>query len=248
MFLHIEQLPAKPGSVLMREDFDLLQAAERGDLPPTLRFYEWEEPTISLGFHQDASVLDDERISHAKQMWVRRPTGGAAVMHSQELTYSIILSGCTGQGDGSLVQQFVSEAIAKGLQRIGVAAEADARGEPMTALPNRISCFVRTSRWEVTAYSKKIVGSAQRRLTNAILQHGSILVGNDHLRIVDFLLMRNEPDREKLRNKLAEKATSASEQLGRVVSPGELRVPIAEAFTEVFSRFPIATARLTEDR
>ena len=233
MKLQIRQEPPRAGFALMAEDMALLEQAERGELEPTLRFYEWSQPTVSLGFHQPEQVLDAERLRAARMPWVRRPTGGAAVLHSEELTYAIVIPDVAGAS--ARVQELVSRAIALGLRDIGVEADADSRGEPLTALPNRSSCFVRTSRWEVTARGRKIVGSAQRRLTRALLQHGSILTGDDHLRITDFLRVSNEAERESLRRKLAEKATSVAAELGHAVSTDTLRAALTASFSRVFA-------------
>jgi lipoate-protein ligase A len=236
--LSVTQDGKLPGQTLMDEDARLLQAADEGIIGPTLRFYEWDVPTLSLGYHQDAAVLDGERLEASHVPWVRRPTGGAAVLHSEELTYAIVLPNCGAPGAASVVQEYVSKAIALGLRRAGVAADVDSRGEPLSALPNRTSCFVRTSRWEVTASGRKIVGSAQRKLARGLLQHGSILTGEDHLRIVDFLRMSDDSSREALRTKLRGKATSASTELSRPVDPSELRMMMAGSFLEVFAEFP----------
>ena len=233
----LQQEPKTPGSILMAQDHDLLERAERGECGPVLRFYEWEQPTISLGFHQNDESLDREQLAAAGVPWVRRPTGGAAVLHSEELTYAVILPIGVQAGESTLVQEFVARAIARGLRDVGVAADVDERGEPLSALPNRVSCFVRTSRWEVTARGRKLVGSAQRKLTRAILQHGSILTGDDHLRIVQFLRVKDDASRSLLRARLESKSTSVSQELGRTIEPSDLREAMARNFTEVFAAF-----------
>lgn len=235
----VEQEPAKPGTVLMAEDRELLERAEQGEIGPTLRFYEWEVPTLSIGFHQGEDGLELARLSEARVPWVRRPTGGAAVLHSEELTYAVVLPRGAESGGSAVVQEAVARAISAGLRSIGVAAETDARGEPLSALSNRISCFVRTSRWEVTAGGRKIVGSAQRKLSRAILQHGSILTGDDHLRIVELLRLTDDQARASLRDRLAAKSTSVSAELGRRVTPSELREPMERAFRECFASMAI---------
>jgi lipoate-protein ligase A len=219
----------------MAEDMALLEQAERGESEATLRFYEWSEPTVSLGFHQPERVLDTERLRAARTPWVRRPTGGAAVLHSEELTYAIVIPDVADARASARVQELVSRAIALGLRDVGVEADADSRGEPLTALPDRSSCFVRTSRWEVTARGRKIVGSAQRRLTRALLQHGSILTGDDHLRIADFLRLPSEAERETLRRRLSEKATSVAAELGHAIPMAVLRHALTASFSRVFA-------------
>jgi lipoate-protein ligase A len=234
--LRVVQEPAKSGATLMEEDRHLLERAERGEVGTIVRFYEWDTPTISLGYHQSEDQLDMDCLTAAHMLWVRRPTGGAAVLHSEELTYALVLSNCEGPRAAARVQELISRAIAGGLRALGVAADVDERGEPLSALPNRVSCFVRTSRWEVTVKGRKIVGSAQRKLPGAILQHGSILTGNDHLRITDFLRMKDEESRILLRERLEKKATSIRNELGHSVPIGDVRNAMAESFTAIFSR------------
>ena len=245
MEISILQIPPREGSVLMVEDLAMLEHADRGCLVPTLRFYEWSQPTISLGFHQNEDILDSQQLAEVHMPWVRRPTGGAAVLHSDELTYSIVVPDAADAASSARVQEFVSRAIVAGLRAIGVDAETDARGEPLSALPNRSSCFVRTSRWEVTVHGRKIVGSAQRKLTRALLQHGSILVGDDHLRIVNFLRIANASERETLRQKLSFKATSITAELGRRISVEALRSVLAKSFQQTFqSEMPTETTAI----
>lgn len=227
--LRIIQDGADDGDRLMAADLALLQQAAESGSDPVLRFYTWMMPTISLGFHQSEDVLDHDRMTRDHTPWTRRPTGGAAVLHSDELTYAIVASSGDA-GAGQRLQQYVSASIAEGLRALGVPADVDARGEPLSALPNRTSCFVRTSRWEVTARGRKLVGSAQRKLGNAYLQHGSILMGDDHLRIVDYLAMTDEASRELLRERLRSRATTIAEELGHRVSQDELRSSLAQSF------------------
>jgi len=221
------------GPVLMLQDRELLEKAERGELEPTLRFYEWSEPTVSLGFHQSEGILDRMRMKETEVPWVRRPTGGAAVLHSEELTYAIVIP--DGGSASARIQERVSRAIAEGLRAVGVDAVVESRGEPLTALRNRSSCFARTSRWEVTVRGRKIVGSAQRKLSRALLQHGSVLTGPDHLRIADFLRLPSEDERTILRKRLTERSTCVADELGHAVPVERLREALAASFRRVFA-------------
>jgi lipoyl(octanoyl) transferase len=245
--LRVVQEPSKSGAVLMAEDSEYLQRAEAGEIGPILRFYEWDEPTVSLGYHQKPETLDEERLMAAGTPWVRRPTGGAAVLHSEELTYAIVVPGIRDSADGATIQESVGRAIAAGLKAVGVRAECVERGEPLAALSNRASCFVRTSRWEVTASGKKLVGSAQRRLANALLQHGSILVGDDHLRIVDFLAMSDETMRASLKERLRSKATCISAELGAVPVMINLRTALAGSFVATFAELSLGERKVRQD-
>ena len=236
--LKIFQDNADHGQALMDRDQQLLDAARAGEQATVVRFYTWSEPTISLGFHQKTDLLQLDVMQEAGVPWVRRPTGGAAVLHSEELTYAIIVPDVLSPGFASKIHELVGRSIANGLRELGVKAQLDSRGEPMSALPNRESCFVRTSRWEVTVDGRKMVGSAQRMLGSALLQHGSILTGRDHLRIVEFLNMESEKAKEVLRGKLAVKSTSIEQELNRTIPENSVREAMERSFHEVFSSLP----------
>jgi lipoyl(octanoyl) transferase len=235
MTISIFQEPAASGSVLMARDYELLMAATDDSQEIIVRFYKWDCPTLSLGYHQKLDILDPVRMEAEGVPWVRRPTGGAAVLHSDELTYAIVVPNAGGHGSSALIHELVGRAIADGLCDIGVDAKLDPRGEPLSALPNRTTCFVRTSRWEVTVGGRKMVGSAQRILGNGLLQHGSILTGNDHLRIVDLLKLSSEDDRKTMRERLAARSTSVEQELGKRVPESEIRRAMEESFRRVIS-------------
>lgn len=237
MKLIVRQDGPTPGQFLMDRDFHDLEAASKGEFGPCLSLYEWEVPTFSLGYHQSEDKIDRGRMAAAGVPLVRRPTGGAAVLHSEELTYSIVVPEAEDLRAGNLLLEYVGRAITSGLRAIGVDAELDERGEALSPLGNRTSCFVRTSRWEVAVKGKKIVGSAQRRLGPALLQHGSILTGNDHLRIVEFLSVSGEDERSLLRKRLAEKATCVEAEIGPGGHAAALRVALERSFREMFVEF-----------
>ena len=233
--LEIRQEPAQEGDVLMATDAALLERAARGEQGALLRFYEWVCPTVSLGFHQSDEVLDREAMQREGIPWVRRPTGGAAVLHSEELTYCLILPPNHPFQRARSALQHTGQALAQGLCALGIAAELAVRGHPWENLPDRTSCFIRTSRWEVCVQGKKIVGSAQRLLNGALLQHGSILCGPDHLRLVQFLRLPSQRVRHDLSSRLRAASTSVSEELGRPVDMTQLRQEMAQAFQEEFA-------------
>lgn len=235
MKLTVRQDGPLPGTFLMDRDRNELECAAQHGWGPCFTVYEWEVPTLSIGFHQEVSRLDTERLSREQVPLVRRPTGGAAVLHSEELTYAIVVPGMLDVRAGNLLQEYVGRAISDALNRVGVPAELDERGEALTPLVNRTSCFSRTSRWEIAVQGKKIVGSAQRRHGDALLQHGSILLGDDHLRIVNFLSVSSDADRELLRTRLEAKSTCVRREIGAIEIRDTLREELANAFT---SRFP----------
>ncbi len=183
----IEDGPAS-GVVNMATDEAILRATESlalcGAAPaqapsPTLRIYSWERPTVSIGYRQDLSAF----TGPANIPVVRRITGGRAVLHDSEVTYSIVApkgSSLYGLGIGGAYLA-VSSAIAAALNEVGVEAELtrSKRTGAMGGGAGSGACFQSAARSEVTVGGKKIVGSAQRRFKGAFLQHGSILFDVD---------------------------------------------------------------------
>ncbi len=152
----------------------LASAAERGTA--SLRFYGWSEPTLSLGYFQ---AFDDRRqhIPSRDCPVVRRQTGGGAILHDQELTYSLALPVAHPLAtDAMRLYTAVHEALRATLarQRISVTLCADEREVPRDEQP--FLCFARRARGDVLLGSSKVCGSAQRRRRGALLQHGSLLL------------------------------------------------------------------------
>jgi len=170
-----------PGSapLNMAKDEAILRGLENGQGLPTLRLYEWRRPAISVGRYQAADTLNRGAQESGVQV-VRRITGGRAVLHNMELTYSVVCDarhelftyGIRG------AYRAISRCIVGALKDIGVGAELSLVGSA-GAGGKRDSCFHVPARFEVTAGGRKIVGSSQRRFKRALLQHGSILFGMD---------------------------------------------------------------------
>jgi lipoate-protein ligase A len=195
----------------MRRDRALLAAAEVG-AEPVLRLFAFEPHGITLGAREDAErTLDLERCRADAVPWAVRPTGGRAIFHAEEWTYSLAAPIPDPEWGGSQREAYLrtSGAIAASLRRLGVPAEL-ARGE--RALDGRAAagaCFASTARHEIEIEGRKLVGSAQRRTLTGLLQQGSILLGWGHLRLADYL--RLEPSaRAELRERLASRSAEAS--------------------------------------
>jgi len=146
--------------------------------PPTLRFYQWERPSISIGYFQKASDVNLDYCGKKGFPLVRRLTGGRAILHDEELTYS--LSSYTGSTlfKDCLIETYtvISNALLRGLQLNGIHARISFR-KKRSEHHNNPSCFTSMSFGEITANKKKIIGSAQKRYKNGFLQHGSLLLG-----------------------------------------------------------------------
>ncbi len=150
-----------------------------------LRLYRWASPTASFGRNEPArGRYDLEAAQRARIEFVRRPTGGRAVLHDRELTYAVALPVTSGMSLRA-VYQMVNEGLVKALGALGVpAAMASAEGRALS--PAAGPCFRRPSEGEVTVEGRKLVGSAQARIGSAILQHGSLLLGPGQERLADL--------------------------------------------------------------
>jgi lipoate-protein ligase A len=199
----------------MRRDASLLAAAEAG-APPVLRLFSFVPHGITLGMGQDpARQLDLERCARDGVAWAARPTGGRAIFHADEWTYSLASPIAHPDWGGSLdaVYARVSALLIASLRRLGVPAEwaAGATRSPAlagSAAATAAPCFASTARHEVEIGGRKLIGSAQRRTRSAVLQQGSVLLGPGHLRLADYLAIA-DPDRARVRQRLEEASSHA---------------------------------------
>lgn len=205
----------------MRRDAALLAAAERG-APPVLRVFGFAPPGITLGRNQDPSrELDAGRCAADGVDWAVRPTGGRVIFHAQEWTYAFAAPNDHPEWGGRLDEAYrrASALVLRALVRLGVpagmvprralAAASGPRGRGVAADP----CFASTARHEVVVEGGKLVGSAQRRTARAYLQQGSILLGDGHLRLADYLAVPDDR-RETVREALRRAAGPAERWLG----------------------------------
>ncbi|WP_392532121.1 biotin/lipoate A/B protein ligase family protein [Nostoc sp. C117] len=166
-----------PGKVQMAIDRWLLEQHQQRNHPPTLRFYTWSPPAISLGYHQRQypEYWQDLIWQGEKLDLVRRPSGGRAVLHQGDLTYAVVTSGLTG----SRLQMYekICQFLIQGWRSLGVELHYGTEGRGYIHNPN---CFgTATSADLVLPDGVKLIGSAQLRRSGAILQHGSIRLQPD---------------------------------------------------------------------
>ncbi len=170
----------------MAVDEELLARAQAGERTPTLRFYTWDPPAVSLGRFQKMTeaVNVDACRKHGFDI-VRRITGGRAVLHRSELTYSIVspIDNPLFPSNVHGTYKVIAQGLLAGLGILGIPAEMVSRGSRHSQLvyshAKDPSCFSSPSWYEIVVNGKKIIGSAQRRLSGAFLQHGSILISYD---------------------------------------------------------------------
>ncbi|MFW5952079.1 MAG: lipoate--protein ligase family protein [Gemmatimonadota bacterium] len=189
---------AADGATNMAIDQALLDAVADG-APPVVRLYRWSPATLSFGRNQPTRGLYDEAAAAGRGIaFVRRPTGGQAVLHDRELTYAVVAPVAV-IGKPRAAYRRINEALVAGLGRLGLeAAVAGGFGQsvPPGAMPGARpgsapswmeACFRRPERGEVVVGGKKLVGSAQRTESRTILQHGSILMGGSQSPVEELL-------------------------------------------------------------
>lgn len=208
----------------MAVDEAIMTAHRDGQVPPTLRFYAWNPPTLSLGYSQSfAREVDRDACQRHGVAWVRRATGGRAVLHHRELTYSVVVSESLLPGGILPTYLKISTGLLRGLKECGVEAALTAPGLKEHELS--AACFDAPSAYELTVDGKKLVGSAQVRHDGVILQHGSILTDFDADLLAGVLKVRDEESRPRLARVLESRAISLRHVLGREPEWG----PLAEA-------------------
>lgn len=224
--------PAR-GAWNMALDEAILEASAAGESLPTLRLYAWQPACLSLGHGQPLADVDMERLSNHGWDVVRRPTGGRAILHTDELTYAVIGPKDEPRLVGDILTSYkrISGALMAALAIIGLPVQAQPQSP---SLPNRSPdpvCFEVPSNYEITAGGKKLVGSAQARRAEGVLQHGTLPLHGDLSRITQALVYASETERRQAAEKLLARATTAESVLGRSVSWEEA----AEAFVQAFS-------------
>ena len=222
----------------MAIDEALLLSHSMGQIPPTLRFYGWNLPTVSIGYFQKAaSEIDLSACQARKVTVVRRLTGGRAVLHDAELTYSIVV-----KEDYPLLPKtitasyrYLSEGVLAGLRQLGADVQMTT---PRSAYGQKVkhagsaACFDSPSHYEITYEGRKLVGSAQVRKQGVILQHGSILIRFSPETVAAVLQLPSIQMREKITALLGQRATSMEEILGRRVNYAELGSILLPAFSQ----------------
>ncbi|HTY08387.1 MAG TPA: biotin/lipoate A/B protein ligase family protein [Candidatus Edwardsbacteria bacterium] len=157
---------------------EVLAGSVRQGGAATVRFYGWNPPAISLGYNQRADEIDLAACAAAGIDVVRRPTGGRAVFHRDEFTYSVAAPGDHPLLGGAVLATYrtIAAALIAGLRGLGIEAEMVRSEAGAPAAQRMASCFAAAGRYEVTAGGRKIVGSAQRRIDGVLLQQGSLLL------------------------------------------------------------------------
>jgi lipoate-protein ligase A len=219
----------------MAVDEAILEATVEGNVPPTLRLYAWQPPCLSLGYAQPVADVDKERLAGLGWELVRRPTGGRAILHTDELTYAVIGPQREPRLQGSILESYqrISQALLAALRLLGLPAQAHAlQSENPNGDAKGPVCFEVPSNYEIIVYGKKLVGSAQARKREGVLQHGTLPLWGDLTRITQALCFKDENERGGAVGRLKARATTVEEIL-------RYRVPwdeAAQAFVSAFEQ------------
>src|SRR3989338_2358818 len=222
----------------MALDVAIASAVEKGASPPTLRLYGWKSPTLSIGYSQRTDKKIDTGYCRKNKIdIVLRPTGGRAVLHDKEVTYSLISpkNNPLFPDNISGTYRVISETLLNGLSFLEIDAILSPKSQipnPKSQIPNP-SCFATTSQYEITVDGKKLIGSAQRRFKNSFLQHGSIPLENHHDKLALCLGFKEGHKSKKFVKLLKEKSIALNELNGRIYSYNEVVDAFIKGFEDV---------------
>lgn len=221
------------GAWNMAVDEAILESVSAGGAPPTLRLYGWEPACLSLGYGQRYREVDETGLQANGWDVVRRPTGGKAILHVDELTYSVAAPVDHALMGGGVLRSYrrIAAALQHGLEALAVRAVARERYNDRTGDPGPV-CFEVPSDWEITWDGRKLVGSAQVRRKGGVLQHGTIPLEGDLARITEALTFDTPAGREDAAVRVLAKAATVETALGRRVDWEEAAAAVRTGFIE----------------
>jgi len=230
----------------MAIDEALLTWHSEGKIPPTIRFYGWEKPSLSVGqFQKSDKTIDFSGVEKYHCDFVRRLTGGSAVLHDDELTYSIIVSENHPKIPTTVNKAYyiLSQGLLEGYRMLGIDASL---AEPKQSRSSRSAvCFETSAIYEMMVDGKKISGNAQTRMKGVLLQHGSIPLSFNAEMLFDLFYFSNDNIRNKQRLKFIDKAISIND----IMNTKQTYETILPAFLKGFQNsLHIKTEEMTLDK
>ena len=240
--------PPQNGAWNMAVDEAILETVANKLKPPTLRLYDWSPYTLSLGLAQPFSDVDLEAINKKGWNIVRRPTGGRAILHADELTYSICSPGDDPHVSGNILESYrrLSTGLLKALENINIQADSKPKEKITKKHAQNPVCFQHPSDYEITYKGKKLIGSAQARRKKGVLQHGALPLFGDISRIVSVLAYPNAEARKSARDGLLERATTVSAILGHDIPWSDMAQGMINGFQTALD-IALIPARLSEE-
>ncbi|HWQ47049.1 MAG TPA: lipoate--protein ligase family protein [Longilinea sp.] len=205
------------GAWNMALDQALLESTTVEGSMPTLRLFSWQPACLSIGYAQSVKEVNKDTLDRLGWDLVRRPTGGRAILHTDELTYSITAPLSHPVAAGSVLESYrrLSLGLISALETIGLSVNAD-KTYPETTSYGTVSpvCFETPSNYEITVQGKKLIGSAQARRNNGLLQHGTLPLYGDLGRIIQVLNHESPEARTIAMERLNLHATTLESALG----------------------------------
>jgi len=243
--------PPKNGSWNMAVDEALLESIGNRNSLPALRLYAWSPPCLSLGHAQPISDVDKDKLDSKGWEIVRRITGGRAILHTDELTYSVIGPQCDPLFAGGVLESYLrlSRALLNAVNRLGIQAQALEKNRDINVdqQKNDPICFEVPSNYEITVHGKKLIGSAQGRKKMGILQHGTLPLYGDLARIIDVLHgLFEKTDERGSRQKLLDRATTIERIVGKRIPWEDVARIFILAFEETLN-LSFVESELTPD-
>ena len=226
--------PPMTGSENMALDEALLETMMQGDAPPTLRLYAWDPPCLSIGYAQPIEQVDRQAVRRRGWDLVRRPTGGRAILHTDELTYAVIASDHGPVFAGGVLPSYrrLSAALAHGLRSLGLDVQVQEAVAGGSAAPADPVCFQTPAALEITAGGRKLLGSAQLRRRGGALQHGTLPLRGDLGRICLGLNYPNGGGRKLAQQALRQSAATVEELRGKPASWDDAAQALLAGFRE----------------
>lgn len=224
------------GSFNMDYDLELVRNFTGSSV---LRIYQWKPYCISLGANQDYNSVDQKKAAENGLDVVKRPTGGRAILHAEELTYSVVYPISEDKSPKQIYRE-INLALKFGLQNYNPLLKEIELEHTQPHFPTFYKdakstlCFAVSAMNELNYHGKKVVGSAQRKIGNVILQHGSILCGSFHKRIIDYLNL--PPDKlEEIKDEIEQTTIELETVLGEEINYQKLSEAIKEGFENHFN-------------
>ncbi len=220
----------------MAIDGSILEAVSQGMQPPTLRLYGWKPMCLSLGYGQRIREVDMDGLTDNGWHLVRRPTGGKAILHGDELTYSVSLPIDHPLAYGDVVESYrrISGGLLKALQHIGLAPKSEHQGDGLREKTKGPVCFEVPSHYEITVNERKLIGSAQVRRKEGILQHGTLPLFGDVGRICEALAFDSLEDRKAQKEKVRTRAVALADVMDNPPSWERAALAVERGFCEEF--------------
>jgi lipoate-protein ligase A len=220
----------------MALDEAILLSVVEGESPPTLRLYAWEPPCLSIGYAQPIADVDQNVLHNFGWDLVRRPTGGRAILHTDELTYAIIASNTNRHVGGGVLESYrrISRGLIAALTLLGLSVEVQPNLPITEEQRSNPVCFQVPSAYEITVDGRKLIGNAQVRRRGGVLQHGSLPLRGDITRICQVLRFKDEPTRSQAIQNLHDRAATMEELLGTSTTWQQVAEALIHGFRETF--------------